>query len=102
MRVMLDLMHLGAVVIAHKPNVEILVQAGDRHGSASGRYCKAMMTLKFRGKWNSIRAKLKQNHPDLTDADLNYAEGQEEELFAHLQRALCLTEEEVRQEIERL
>lgn len=61
-----------------------------------------MTTLELRANWNAIRKKLWRKHPDLTEADLRYVEGREDELIAHLQRALCMTEEEVRQEMEEL
>ena len=59
-----------------------------------------MTTLELRANWNAIRKKLWQKHPDLTETDLQYVEGREQELVAHLGRALCLTEDEVRREME--
>jgi hypothetical protein len=59
-----------------------------------------MTTLELRANWNDIRKKLRQKFPDLTDADLRYVEGREAELVAHLQRVLCMTEEEIRREME--
>lgn len=61
-----------------------------------------MTTLQFRGNWNIIKGKLKQKYADLTDDDLWYAEGKEDELLGRLQRKLVLTEEELRDEIDRM
>ncbi len=41
---------------------------------------------KVRGNWNIVKGKLKQQYGDLTDNDLTYAEGQEEEFLGRLQR----------------
>lgn len=54
--------------------------------------------LKIKGNWNVTKGKLKQQYADLTDDDLMYAEGKEEELYGRLQKKLGKT----RQEVERL
>jgi uncharacterized protein YjbJ (UPF0337 family) len=61
-----------------------------------------MTTLEFRSHWNVIKGKLKQKYADLTDDDLMYVEGREEELLGRLQRKLCRTEEELWEEIEKM
>lgn len=38
-------------------------------------------TDKMKGNWNIIKGKLKQKYGDLTDDDLTYVEGQEDELI---------------------
>lgn len=40
---------------------------------------------KMKGNWNQIKGKLKQQWSDLTDDDLQYAEGKEDELLGRLQ-----------------
>jgi len=40
---------------------------------------------KIKGNWNQIKGKLKQQWGDLTDDDLKYAEGKEDELLGRLQ-----------------
>lgn len=40
---------------------------------------------KMKGNWNQIKGKLKQQWGDLTDDDLQYAEGKEDELLGRLQ-----------------
>lgn len=52
-------------------------------------------SLKFKGNWNEIKGKLKQKFADLTDDDMLYIEGKEEELYGRLQQRLGKTREEV-------
>jgi len=58
--------------------------------------------LKMRGSWNEVKGKLKQKYADLTDDDLMYAEGKEEELFGRLQKRLGKSKEELKKEIEKI
>lgn len=44
-------------------------------------------TLKIKGNWNIAKGKLKQKYAKLTDNDLRYVEGQEDELIGRLERA---------------
>jgi uncharacterized protein YjbJ (UPF0337 family) len=59
-----------------------------------------MTTLQLKGNWNEIKGKLKQKYAQLTDDDLTFAEGKEEELLGRLQQRLGKSKEEVRREIE--
>ena len=59
-----------------------------------------MTTLTFKGTWNEITGKLKQKYADLTDDDLLFAEGKEEELLGRLQKRTGQTKEALRSEIE--
>jgi len=43
-----------------------------------------MNTLEIKGNWHIIRGKLKQRFANLTDDDLRYEEGQEQELFGRI------------------
>jgi len=47
-----------------------------------------MDKLAFQGEWNEIKGKLKQAHAHLTDDDLKYEEGKDEELLGKLQKKL--------------
>ncbi len=60
-----------------------------------------MTKLEIKGNWNLIKGKLKQKYGQLTDDDLAFAEGKEEELLGRMQARLGKTKEEVRGEIER-
>lgn len=42
--------------------------------------------LQIRGDWNQLKGKLKQRYADLTDDDLLYVEGKEDELYGRLQK----------------
>lgn len=54
-----------------------------------------MDKLELKGRWNELRGKAKQAHGDLTDDDLRYEEGKEDELYGRLQRKLGKTKDEV-------
>jgi uncharacterized protein YjbJ (UPF0337 family) len=47
------------------------------------------------GNWNEQKGKLKQKYAFLTDNDLMYAKGREEELYGRLQIKLGKTKEEL-------
>ncbi len=57
---------------------------------------------KIKGNWNVLKGKLKQEYADLTDNDLMYVEGKEDELQGRLQKSLGKTKDEVNDIIERL
>jgi uncharacterized protein YjbJ (UPF0337 family) len=54
----------------------------------------------MKGNWNEIKGKLKQKYGQLTDDDLVFAEGKEDELLGRLQKRLGKSKEDVRREIE--
>lgn len=55
-----------------------------------------MNDLRFRGNWNEKKGKLKQEYGNLTDDDLTFSEGKEDELLGRLQRKLGKSKDEVR------
>lgn len=59
-------------------------------------------TDKLKGNWNQIKGKLKEKYADLTDNDLLYVEGKEEQLYGRLQEKLGQSKEEVHSLIDRL
>jgi uncharacterized protein YjbJ (UPF0337 family) len=59
-----------------------------------------MNKLQIKGSWNEVKGKLKQKFADLTDDDLTFAEGKEDEMLGRLQRRLGKSEEEIRRAIE--
>jgi uncharacterized protein YjbJ (UPF0337 family) len=61
-----------------------------------------MEKLTIKGNWNEIAGKLKQKYADLTDDDLLFAEGKEEELLGRLQKKLGQTKDSVRDLISKL
>jgi uncharacterized protein YjbJ (UPF0337 family) len=60
------------------------------------------MNLQLKGSWNEIKGKLKQKYGQLTDQDLTFAEGKEDELLGRLQKRLGRTKDELRAEIEEM
>lgn len=61
-----------------------------------------MNKLKMKGSWNEVKGRLKQKYADLTDDDLMFAEGKEEELFGRLQKRLGKSKDEIKEEIEKI
>jgi uncharacterized protein YjbJ (UPF0337 family) len=61
-----------------------------------------MNALKIKGNWNEVAGKLKQKFAHLTDNDLLFKEGKEEELVGRLQKVLGKTKEEIRNLIEKI
>lgn len=59
-------------------------------------------TDKLKGNWNQVKGKLKQEYGDLTDDDLTYAEGQEDELLGRIQEKTGKTKTEVKDFIDSL
>jgi uncharacterized protein YjbJ (UPF0337 family) len=55
-----------------------------------------MTDLNIKGNWNEKKGKLKQEYGKLTDDDLTYAEGKEEELIGRVQQRLGTSKEEAR------
>ncbi len=45
-----------------------------------------MDKLELKGQWNEWKGKLKQKYAELTDDDLKYEEGKEEELWGRIQK----------------
>ncbi len=58
-----------------------------------------MTKLEIKGSWNEIKGKLKQKYAELTDDDLTFADGKDDELLGRLQKKLGRTKEEIRAEI---
>ena len=54
-----------------------------------------MNTTEAKGNWNEQKGKLKQKFAVLTDNDLMFAEGKNEEMFGRLQKKLGKSKEEL-------
>lgn len=55
---------------------------------------------KIKGNWNTIKGKIKEDYADMTDDQLLYEEGQEDQLIGNLQKAMGKTKEEVKEFID--
>ncbi|MEJ0090013.1 MAG: CsbD family protein [Limisphaerales bacterium] len=58
-----------------------------------------MTTLEIKGDWNITKGKLKQKWAALTDDDLQYAEGRQDELFGRIQKRTGETREAVQKAV---
>ena len=58
-----------------------------------------MLHLQLKGHWNQIKGDLKKQFAKLTDDDLKYVEGEEEELLGRLEKKLGVKREELEKAI---
>jgi uncharacterized protein YjbJ (UPF0337 family) len=58
-----------------------------------------MGNLKLKGSWNEMKGKLKQQYADLTDDDLTYVEGKEDELLGRLQQKTGESRDKLQKEL---
>jgi uncharacterized protein YjbJ (UPF0337 family) len=61
-----------------------------------------MDKLEIKGNWNVLKGNLKQKYAELSDDDLTYVEGKEDELIGRIQKKTGKTREEVVKEINSL
>ena len=59
-----------------------------------------MNKLQLKGNWNVAKGKLKQKWAKLTDDDLRYVEGSEDELIGRIQKRTGETREAVERALE--
>ncbi|QCK16816.1 CsbD family protein [Mangrovivirga cuniculi] len=57
---------------------------------------------KIKGNWNKVRGKLKEEYGELTDDELVYEEGKEEQLLGRIQEKTGKTKEEVKDFIDNI
>ncbi len=61
-----------------------------------------MNNLRVKGNWNEVKGKLKQKYGQLTDDDLEYAEGKEDEMLGRIQQKTGKKKEELIDEINKM
>lgn len=61
---------------------------------------RKMNKLEIQGNWNIIKGSLKQKWANLTDDDLQYIEGQQDELLGRIQKRTGESREDVKKAIE--
>jgi uncharacterized protein YjbJ (UPF0337 family) len=61
-----------------------------------------MNNLQIKGNWNVVKGKLKQKYGELSDDDLAFAKGKEDELLGRLQKKTGKTKEQLVDEINKL
>jgi uncharacterized protein YjbJ (UPF0337 family) len=59
-----------------------------------------MNKLESKGNWNVIKGKLKQKWANLTDDDLEYVEGAEQEMLGRIQKRTGATREAVEKAVD--
>ena len=58
--------------------------------------------LKLKGTWNELTGKIKQKYADLTDDDLMYEDGKDDEFLGRLQTKTGKTKEDLAKWIDEL
>jgi len=59
-------------------------------------------TDKFKGKWNIVKGKLKAKYGELTEDDLTFQEGKEDELIGRIQKRTGEAKENIKSFIDEL
>jgi len=54
-----------------------------------------MDRVRIKGNWNELKGRIKQKWGDLTDDDLTYEEGKDDELIGKIQKKTGRTQEEI-------
>jgi uncharacterized protein YjbJ (UPF0337 family) len=97
----------GHGIVSQLPPISPNFQVGNQRfsgGIRAGAHLRNMVMtrLELKGNWNEIKGKLKQKYGQLTDDDLTFAEGKDDELLGRLQQRLGKSKEEIRTELEGL
>lgn len=61
-----------------------------------------MENQEWKGKWQELKGKLKQRYAELTDDDLTFIEGKEDEWLGRLSQKLGKTKGQIREELGKL
>lgn len=61
-----------------------------------------METILTKKNWNELKSKLSQQFPELTDADFQYRDGNEESMLLMIEYKLKMTKKEMREIIRKL
>ena len=61
-----------------------------------------MNSTELKGKWNELKGTLKQKYAELTDDDLLFEEGKEDEVYGRIQQRIGSTKEEIKKMISEL
>jgi len=56
----------------------------------------------IKGNWNEMKGKIKQKYADVTDDDLTYAEGKEDEMWGKLQQKVGKSKDEIKKEVDKM
>ena len=67
-----------------------------RNNTNTKKFIAMPNSNEIKGSWEELKGKLKKSYADLTDDDLMYEEGQEQEMWGKLQQKLGKTEKEIK------
>lgn len=95
--ILLPALLIGLVSCDDTPREQAREQIRDVNEKAHEVATDSPGKLQFKGDWNETKGRLKQKFADLTDDDLLYQEGKEDELYGRLQKRLGKTREEIDQ-----
>lgn len=54
--------------------------------------------LKLKGNWNTLKGEIKEKYGELTDDDLTYVEGKEDQLLGRIQKRTGEAEDKIKKE----
>ena len=57
---------------------------------------------RLKGNWNTIKGKLKEEYGELTDNDLMFQEGKEDQLLGNIQKKTGKSKQEIKDFIDRI
>lgn len=57
------------------------------------------MDLQLKGKWNQVKGRLKEKYANLTDDDLAYQEGQDDQMWGRLQEKTGRKIEDIKRDV---
>lgn len=68
----------------------------DMNREDSNRMFDRSTEWRARGNWNEMKGKMRQQYADLTDDDLEYAEGKQEEWYGKIAKKVGRTVDDVK------
>jgi uncharacterized protein YjbJ (UPF0337 family) len=92
---LIPLLALGLAACNKNSSTKAREENSERMEKAREAATDSPGTLKVKGNWNEMKGKLKQKFANLTDDDVMYEKGKEDELYGRLQKRLGKSREEV-------
>ncbi len=92
---LIPLLSIGLAACNKDSGTKTREEIRENHEKAREAATDSPGTLKIKGNWNELKGKLKQKYGQLTDDDVVYEKGKEDELYGRLQKRLGKSREEV-------
>ncbi len=99
---LLPLLSLGLPACDKNSNTKAREEVRENTEKAREAATDSPAELKIKGNWNEVKGKLKQKFGQLTDDDVIYEKGKEDELYGRLQKRLGKSREEVNRILDEL